>query len=186
MVRKLTILSMMLALSVLLHYIEGLIPPLIPLPGVKLGLANAISLIVLYYFSRKEYITIGVLRVLLVGLISTGLFSFGFFISVSGFVLSTVAVLLLSIWRKASIYTLSVTSAIFHVIGQVVCSAILYSQIGMMMYLPIVLVTGVIAGFLIAFVSSLLIKQLDKVHFNPMNSLQTRKRNASSKNASNN
>lgn len=100
MVKRLSFLAMMLALSVLFHYIESMIPPLIPIPGVKLGLANLISLLVLYYFSRKEYVYIGALRVLLVGLIATGLLSTGFLISVGGFVLSTIATLLLSIWKK--------------------------------------------------------------------------------------
>lgn len=107
MVKRLSFLAMMLALSVLFHYIESMIPPLIPIPCVKLGLANLISLLVLYYFSRKEYVYIGALRVLLVGLIATGLLSTGFLISVGGFVLSTIATLLLSIWKKASVYTLS-------------------------------------------------------------------------------
>ena len=119
MVKRLSFLAMMLALSVLFHYIESMIPPLIPISGVKLGLANLISLLVLYYFSRKEYVYIGALRVLLVGLIATGLLSTGFLISVGGFVLSTIATLLLSIWKKASVYTLSICSAIFHAVGQV-------------------------------------------------------------------
>ena len=56
MVKRLSFLAMMLALSVLFHYIESMIPPLIPIPGVKLGLANLISLLVLYYFSRKWFV----------------------------------------------------------------------------------------------------------------------------------
>lgn len=59
MVKRLSFLAMMLALSVLFHYIESMIPPLIPIPGVKLGLANLISFLVLYYFSIKEYVYIG-------------------------------------------------------------------------------------------------------------------------------
>lgn len=166
MVKRLSFLAMMLALSVLFHYIESMIPPLIPIPlGVKLGLANLISLLVLYYFSRKEYVYIGALRVLLVGLIATGLLSTGFLISVGGFVLSTIATLLLSIWKKASVYTLSICSAIFHAVGQVAMAAIIYMQIGMMTYLPMVLIPSIIAGFLIGFVAAMVIKQLEKNHF---------------------
>lgn len=165
MVKRLSFLAMMLALSVLFHYIESMIPPLIPITGVKLGLVNLISLLVLYYFSRKEYVYIGALRVLLVGLIATGLLSTGFLISVGGFVLSTIATLLLSIWKKASVYTLSICSAIFHAVGQVAMAAIIYMQIGMMTYLPMVLIPSIIAGFLIGFVAAMVIKQLEKNHF---------------------
>lgn len=166
LVRRLTFLAMMLALGVLFHYIESFIPPLVPLPGVKLGLANLVSLIVLYYFTRREYVAVGSLRVLLVGLIATGLFSFGFFISAAGFVLSTLATLLvITLWKNASIYTISVTGAVFHMIGQVSCCALLYGQINMMKYLPIVLVPGIVAGFLIALVAAAVIGQLERAHF---------------------
>lgn len=163
-VRKISIFGLFLAMSVILHYVESLIP-FVPLPGFKLGLANAMGLIVLYYFSRREYVFLGVLRVLLVGLLSIGLFSSGFFISCSGWLLSTIIVIILSICKKFSIYTLSVSSAIFHGIGQVICCSILYGTFSMMMYLPIVILSGVITGFLIAFVSANLIKQMDKSGF---------------------
>ena len=71
----------------------------------------------------------------------------------------------MSIWKKASVYTLSICSAIFHAVGQVAMAAIIYMQIGMMTYLPMVIIPSIIAGFLIGFVAAMVIKQLEKNHF---------------------
>lgn len=161
-IRRITTLAMFLALSVLLHYLESLLPVIVPIPGVKLGLANTMGLIVLYFFNRRDFVATGFLRVMLVGLLTTGIFTSGFFISFSGWLLSTLIVLLLSNFKFFSIYSLSACSAIFHGIGQVACSAILYSSIYMMAYTPIIVLSGLITGILVAFLSSLLINQLEK------------------------
>lgn len=164
-IKRLTALAMFLAISVVLHYVESLIPVFIPVPGVKLGLANSIGLLVLYFFNRKDFVFLGFLRVLLVGLISTGIFTSAFFLSLSGWLLSTIIVLILSSSKNISIYPLSVCSSIFHGIGQVGCAAILYGSIYMMGYLPIILIAGCITGLLIAILSALTIRQLEKIGF---------------------
>ena len=83
---------MFLALGVVLNIIESLLPVLIPVPGVKLGIANTIGLIVLYFYGAKEYILIGFLRVLLVALLRTGIGSTAFLLSLSGWLISTLFV----------------------------------------------------------------------------------------------
>ena len=62
--KKIVRLALFLALGVVLNIIESMLPILIPIPGVKLGIANTIGLIVLYYYGPKEYTLIGFLRVL--------------------------------------------------------------------------------------------------------------------------
>lgn len=164
-IKRLTALAMFLAMSVVLHYVESLIPVFIPVPGVKLGLANSIGLLVLYFFNRKDFVFLGFLRVLLVGLISTGIFTSAFFLSLSGWLLSTILVLILSSSKNISIYPLSVCSSICHGIGQVGCAAILYGSFYMMFYLPIISIAGCITGLLIAILSALTIRQLEKIGF---------------------
>ena len=61
-----SLLAIFLALAILLNYIENFIPVIIPIPGVKLGLANTMGLIVLYFFGRGEYGLLGFFRVLIV------------------------------------------------------------------------------------------------------------------------
>ena len=80
-IKKLTRLSMLLALSVILGLLENMIPFFSGIiPGLKLGLANIVVLFVLYTFSSKDAFFLSILRVILMGLISTGLFSIRFFL----------------------------------------------------------------------------------------------------------
>lgn len=160
LIYKISLLSLFLALGVIFNYLENLIPVFLPIYGIKLGIANTITLIILYFFSKKEYALIGLLRVLLSGILFIGIFSPGFFLSLSGYFLSTIIVLLLSINKNISIYTLSIASAISHSVGQIICASILYQTITMFSYLPILILTSTISGFLISFISKTIIKNI--------------------------
>jgi len=155
-------LSMFLAVGVVLNIVESLISLPFPIPGIKLGLANTIGLLVLYFYSPKEYLSIGVLRVLLVGLLRTGIGSPAFLLSLGGWFLSSIITLIFYKFIKPSIYGLSVISSLFHPTGQVFVAMIYYSQVYFINYLPILLLTSVISGLLIAFLSSRILKILSK------------------------
>lgn len=161
-IKKLTTLAMFLALATLLNYVESLVPLFVSFPGVKLGLANTVNLVVLYYYGRKEYFSIGILRVLLVGVMFNGLFSNSFLLSLSGFLLSSIMVIAFSFIKKISIYTLSTVSAIFHCLGQILCAMIIIEK-GMILYLPIILLSSIISSVFIAIISSLVIKKLNRI-----------------------
>ncbi len=160
---NISLLAIFLAIGVLLNYVENLLPVLIPVPGVKLGIANTIGLIVLYFFDRKRYALLGFLRVILVSVLFMGLFTSGFLLSLSGWFLSTLVCIALSFNKKISIYTLSVAGAIFHSIGQIICASILYSSVYILTYLSILVFVGVITGLTIAFLSSIIIKRLSNI-----------------------
>lgn len=160
-IKKLTQLSLFLAIGIILNIVESMIPIPLPIPGIKLGLANTIGLIVLYYYSPKEYLYIGFLRVLVVGLLRSGLFSVSFLLSLSGWFLSSLVTLVLYKTKLFSIYGLSCTSAVFHGIGQIIVVLIIYNSFGLVIYLPVMMITGVITGYLTSFASSLLLSKLD-------------------------
>ncbi len=161
-VRKITTLSLFLAMGIILNIIESFIPLPISIPGVKLGLANTIGLVVLYYYSPKEYAYIGFLRVIIVGLLRTGILSISFMLSLSGWFLSTLISILLYYFKKFSIYGLSCASAVLHGIGQILAVMVIYSSPGLILYLPVLILTGVISGLLTAMVTSLVLLKLDK------------------------
>ena len=160
-IKTASLLALFLALSVLLNFVEYYLPVIVTIPGVKLGLANTMGLIVLYFFGKEEYALLGFFRVLLVSLLFTGLFSSAFFLSLSGWFLSTIVCILLASTKKLSIYSLSIASAISHGIGQILCACIIYSTPYMLTYLPILLFSGLISGGLIAFIASLVIKRIE-------------------------
>lgn len=149
---QLTRFSMLLALGVILNYIEVMfIPTAFIAPGVKLGMANAVGLIVLYLFKEKEFVIFGLLRVLLTALF-TG-FGFGFFIGLSGYLVSTMIVILVVQTKSLSIFGLSLIGAVSHGVGQIIMVTYLYQTPYMMNYLPLLIVTGMIAGLVIAYLS---------------------------------
>ncbi|MDD7329006.1 MAG: Gx transporter family protein, partial [bacterium] len=92
--RRLVTLALMAALSTGLHYVESIIPSLLPIPGFRLGLANIITLFVLYYYGGLSYLFVTAIKVLLVALISSG-FGVTFLMSLTGSVLSAVISLFL-------------------------------------------------------------------------------------------
>ena len=156
--KKIVRLSLFLALGVVLNIIESLLPVLIPVPGVKLGIANTVGLIVLYYYGPKEYTLIGLLRVILVALLRTGIGSISFILSLSGWFLSTLFVLLINLTKKVSIYGLSMSSAVMHGVGQIIMVIFIYSLPEMINYLPILIISGIISGNVLALLCSELLK----------------------------
>lgn len=158
-VQKMTRLAMLLALGVLLNYAEVmLLPTAFIAPGVKLGIANTVGLIVLYYFDDRTYFFYGFLRVFLTSLF-TG-FGFNFFIALSGWLISSLAVLALKQGQRVSIFGLSMMSAMFHGVGQILMVAWLYESIFMVNYLPILMMSGLVAGLLVAKVSQQVLLRL--------------------------
>ncbi len=160
---KIVRLSIFLAMGIVLNIVESLIPLPIAIPGIRLGLANTMCLIVLYFYSPKEYIALGALRVFIVGLLRTGIGSVAFILSLTGWAVSSIITLVLYFFHKASIYGLSIISAMFHQVGQIIMVMILYQLPSMINYLPVLLVVGAISGLLVAFISSKILALLNRI-----------------------
>lgn len=162
-IRKISSVAMFTAIGVVLHYFEGLLPVLLPIPGFKLGLANIVGLFVLCYFGISSYLACTVSRVLLVALISTG-FGTAFFLSTSGALLSTIATLLLYRFTKTSIFGISTVSAFFHVLGQILMYILITNTPYLITYLPILAGLSMLAGFILAFFVQFLLRRLPKIN----------------------
>ena len=160
-VNKMIKISLFLAVAIIVNFLESLVAIPLPLPGVKIGLANFIGLIVLGLYGEKEFVVFNILKVVLVALVRVG-FGSSFLISLSGTVLSTLAILLVYKIRKVSIYGLSVIGAIFHSIGQVSMVIILYSNIYMINYLWILSLVSAISGVVTAFIASVVLQRIPK------------------------
>jgi heptaprenyl diphosphate synthase len=158
-VSQLTRLSVLLALGVMINYMEAvLLPTAWLVPGVKLGLANTMAIIVLFLYGRKQYIALGFLRVVMTSLL-TG-FGFNFFIGFSGWAFATLVMVLATYAEQLSIYGLSLVAALAHAIGQVMMVTVLYQSPYMMNYLPLLAVTSLVAGIVVAYISALIIQRI--------------------------
>lgn len=160
---KMVRLAFLLAVSVLIHYIETIYLqlPMIA-PGVKIGLANLVGLIVLALYGMKDYWMIGGLRVLLSALLTTG-FGAGFMISIGGWLLASSVTFIVLRWTKCSIFGVSVLGAMAHSIGQIIVVSIVYNTFYMMYYLPILIGTAVAAGIVVALISVAMLSRLKNV-----------------------
>ncbi len=144
--KKFIRLSLLLSLAIVLNIIEASIPFFSgQIPGLRLGLANIITLFVLYQFSFKDAIYLAVLRVFLVGILRTGIFSTAFFMSLTGVIISLI---LMYIAKKIfSEIGVSIIGAVGHSIGQIL-TIFLISQINVSYYLPFILFFSIISGII--------------------------------------
>lgn len=158
--KKFTRLSMFLALSVVLNLIENVIPLFNgQLAGIKLGLANIVIMVVLYSYTFKDALFISIARVFLVGILKTGLFSITFFFSISGAILSIIAMSLAK-KTKLSIIGVSIVGSIFHSIGQIIVLYIYLNTINAFYYLPIILIVSIPTGILTGVITKELLKNI--------------------------
>ena len=151
--KKFTRLSMLLALSVALNIIETSLPLLNDyIPGLRLGLANIVTLFILYQFSFKDALYVGILRVFLVGILRTGIFSTTFLFSLTGVLLSIIFMYLAKRFLNLSIIGVSIVGSIAHSTGQVLASIFILQMSSMIYYLPWLLLfsipTGILVGIL--------------------------------------
>jgi heptaprenyl diphosphate synthase len=163
-IKRITRLSLLLALSVVLNLIESVIPIFNgTIPGLKLGLANIVILFTLYEFSFKESITISIMRVVLVGILRIGLFSMAFFFSLSGAIISIIIMALAKEYTKLSIIGVSILGSIFHSIGQIIIACIFVNSTSMVLYLPWILLFSIPTGIFTGILSRELLKNYNQI-----------------------
>lgn len=149
------------ALALIFSYVETLIPIHMGIPGVKLGLANLVILIALYKMSVKEAYILSVVRVVLAGFIFGNLFSIIY--SLAGGLLSLTVMALLKKCDRFSLIGVSIAGGVFHNIGQLIMAAIVLESLSIGYYFPVLLVSGIITGFVIGIVSGEMLKRLNKL-----------------------
>jgi heptaprenyl diphosphate synthase len=152
--RRLVYLSLLLAMATTLHVLEGLFPIPLPFPGVKLGLANIVTLLVLYLYDLRAAMTVAIARVLLGSLLGGTFFAPAFFLGLTGAVISTLIMALLV--KKTTCFSplgISLCGAVSHNLGQLLMASFLLQNQAIFFYLPILLLgaipTGLVTGYLL-------------------------------------
>ncbi len=160
--KKMVLLSILISQALILNVIERGIPVPVPVPGVKLGLANVISLFTIIVFGFKETILVVFLRTFLGSAFAGGISSF--FYSLAGGLLSAAIMSYMYLRHKDtfSIPAISVVGAIFHNIGQISVASFVINNIRLFYYLPVLLISGVITGIIIGLTVQFSINPLKK------------------------
>ena len=144
--------SMLISLGITLQIAESFIAVPFFLPGVKLGLANIVTIIALYVFGMKEALKIGFMRIFLASILRNGL-GINFLFSLSGMIFSLLVSGALKKFGKMSVSGVSMAGANFHVTAQIITASFIYrTDLLYISYLPymllITLITGLITGYL--------------------------------------
>lgn len=150
---------MFLALALVAGYLETLVPINLGIPGVKLGLANIVNMILLYTAGFPAAMAIAMARVLLSGL----LFGNGFAIvySGAGALLSMLAMAVLKKTGRFSATGVSIAGGVFHNLGQILVAMVVLETGALLYYLPVLIISGLATGLLIGLVSGMLIRRLE-------------------------
>ena len=157
-VQKMALLGVLTAGAIVIAILESFIPN-IGIPGVKLGLANIVILIILYELGIVEAITVNLLRVLVVGLVRGTFLGMGFFMSLSGAVFSLgIMILFYLLVKKFSIIGVSVIGSIFHVGGQILIAMIYLWTAYIVLYLPVLAISAIITGVFVGIIARLIVK----------------------------
>lgn len=139
------------ALALIFSYVESLIPIPLGIPGVKLGLANLLLVIILYKRNLKEAYLLSVVRVLLAGFMFGNLMSIIY--SLAGSVLSLAIMAFLKKTNKFSLIGVSMAGGVFHNIGQLAMAAISLESFSILYYVPVLLISGMLTGIVIGIIS---------------------------------
>ena len=161
--RRLVFLAMLVAMGTALHVVEALLPIPLPIPGVKLGLANIVTLLAIYLYGFRDGLTVALMRVLLGSLIGGVFLSPGFLLGASGAVVSTlVMAILLRYTRCFSVIGISMAGAVGHNVGQLLAACLLLQSAAIFFYLPVLLLAGIPSGLFTGYVLKSLLEQSEK------------------------
>lgn len=150
------------ALALIFSYVETLIPFQFGIPGVKLGLANLIIVIVLYKTDWKEALLLSIVRIVLAGFIFGSLFSILY--SLAGGILSLAVMALLKKKDSFSVMGVSMAGGVTHNVGQLIVAMIVVETYQVGNYLPVLLIAGLITGAVIGIVAGEVLKRIRGIH----------------------
>ena len=161
--KKVAFIGLSIALAMILSFVESQIPALVAIPGIKVGLPNLVMVFLLYKVGWKETVAVSIIRILLMSMLFGNVQTLAF--SIAGAVLSLAGMILLKKTDWFSCVAVSVVGGILHNVGQIIAAVFWTETSQIVYYLPVLLISGTIAGTVIGIVSGLLVKRLDKFKF---------------------
>lgn len=155
--KKVAFLGLSIGLAMILSFVESQIPALVAVPGIKVGLPNLVIVFMLYRIGFKEAVTVSLIRIVLVSILFGNLQTMTF--SIAGAVLSLLGMFILKKLDWFSCITVSIVGGILHNVGQIIAACLWTQTAAIAYYLPVLLISGVVAGTLIGLISGLLVQK---------------------------
>lgn len=155
--KRITLISVMAAAALIIFIIEAQFPLPFPIPGIKLGLANIITLTSIVWLGKKDAFAVLLLRIVL-GSIFTGNTVTLVYSAVGG--LTAYLAMLAAIAVLKNIIAASIVGALGHNIGQIIAAAVMSHTVQIIYYLPILIISGVLTGLFTGIVAAAVLRRL--------------------------
>ncbi len=146
------------ALGLIFSYIEFLIPLPLPIPGIKLGLANIVVIVAMYSLNEKYAFLVNFTRIILAAALFGSLFS-GLY-AMAGGLLSFLCMVLLKKTNIFSIAGVSMAGGVFHNIGQLAIAAFVVGTVKVAYYFPVLLLSGMATGIGVGLIAHLVLRTI--------------------------
>lgn len=143
--RRIALLSLFTAIALVLSLVDSALPPLLPVPGVRLGLANVITLILLIAARPRDAFLVLILRIILASIFAGQGMSFLY--SLAGGLLCFLVIFLLSrLLHRSFVILLSMCGALAHNAGQLLVALWITQTPSILAYAPILILCAILTG----------------------------------------
>ena len=156
--KKISLYALLIALALILSYLESLVPMSFAVPGIKLGLPNIVIVFALYKLDFKAALCVSILRVLLVSMLFGNVMVMIY--SLAGAALSLCIMWLMKKCGRFSSVGVSVGGALAHNAAQVLTAMLLLETGGLIYYLPALCISGAVAGVCIGILGGIIVKRI--------------------------
>ena len=161
MTKRLARMALLTAVALIIFIVEAQIPVPVPIPGIKLGLANIITVYAMFKLGPKDTLAILLCRIVLGSVFSGQMTTLLY--SLAGGMLCYVAMLFLRrVVTENQIWACSVIAAVCHNIGQIAVAMLIARTAGLIIYLPVLMLSGIIAGLFTGLCAQFLLKRMRK------------------------
>ena len=160
--KRIANMALLTAVALILFTVEAQIPAPIPIPGMKLGLANIITVYAMFVLGPRDTLCILLVRVFLGSVFSGAMVTLLY--SLGGGLLCFLAMLFLRhVLTMKQIWVCGVIGAVCHNLGQMAVAVLLYRTGAVLVYLPPLLLAGIAAGALTGLAAQYLVGRLGKI-----------------------
>lgn len=157
-VKKLTTMALLCAIALTIFMVEARIPPVLPIPGIKLGLSNIVTVFAVFVLGSREAAAILLVRVFL-GSVFAGNFSIIFYSAAGGACAILVTILLRRILTEKQLWVAGCLGAVAHSVGQMIMAILLTGTPSLAVYLPIMIVCSIITGLFTGLCAQILVNR---------------------------
>ena len=144
-IKKITRLGLLTAIALTIFMIEAQIPPVVPIPGVKLGLSNIVTVFAVFVFGAGEGAAVLFARIFL-GAVFAGNFSTIFYSAAGGSCAILVTIALKKVLTKKQLWVAGSLGAVAHSIGQMAMAVWQMGTVSVALYLPILVAISIFTG----------------------------------------